>query len=58
MCAGCNRRHNSDPEPYLNFMNERYGAEVVAELEGLRGSRRKVTDKELLVTLEGLRGAR
>jgi hypothetical protein len=58
MCAECNRRHNSDPEPYLNFMYERYGAEVVAELEALRGGRRKVTDEELHRTLERLRAAR
>jgi hypothetical protein len=58
MCADCNRSHNSDPKPYLNFMNEHYGAEAVAELEGLRGSRMKVTDEELLRTLERLRVAR
>ena len=47
MCAGCNRRHNSAPAPYLAFMLERYGAEVVAELDMLRGSLRKVSDEEL-----------
>lgn len=55
MCAGCNRRHNTDPEPYLKFMNEFYGPEVVAELDGLRSSRRKVTDEELLQVLERVR---
>jgi len=48
MCAACNRRHNSDPAPYLAFMLERYGAEVVAELDRLRASLRKVPDEELL----------
>ena len=56
MCAECNRRHNSDPEPYLRFMNERYGAEVVAELDAMRRDGRKVTDEDLLGTLDGLRG--
>jgi Bacteriophage Lambda NinG protein len=49
MCAACNRRHNSDPTAYLKFMTERYGAEVDAELGGLRSSMRKVTDGELRV---------
>src|SRR3712207_4957313 len=39
MCASCNRRHNGDPEPYLKFMTERYGAEAIAELEALRDDR-------------------
>ena len=47
MCAGCNRRHNSDPAPYLAFMLERYGAEVVEELGRLRSGLRKVSDEEL-----------
>ena len=47
MCAGCNRRHNCDPAPYLAFMLKRYGAEVVAELDMLRGSLRRVPDEEL-----------
>jgi Bacteriophage Lambda NinG protein len=55
MCAGCNRRHNSDPAEYLRFMNERYGVEVVAELDGLRSDTRKVTDEELAHVLERLR---
>ena len=58
MCSACNRRHNEDPGPYLRFMAERYGAEVVAELERLRDSRGKVTDEELLSVLEGLRAVR
>jgi hypothetical protein len=55
MCAGCNRRHNEDPEPYLLFMLERYGAGTVAELESLRDGTGKVTDEELWQTLERLR---
>ena len=55
MCAGCNRRHNTDPTEYLCFMNERYGPGVVAELERLWRSNRKVTDDELLRALEELR---
>src|SRR5215212_2558359 len=55
MCAGCNRRHNEDPGPYLRFMLERYGAGVVAELEGLRDGRGKVTDEELREALGQLR---
>ena len=55
MCAACNRRHNADPGPYLRFMLERYGEEGVAELNGLRGSSRKIDDEELLLALERLR---
>jgi hypothetical protein len=47
MCAACNRRHNCDPAPYLAFMLESSGAEVVAVLDKLRGSLRKVPDEEL-----------
>ena len=47
MCAGCNRRHNTDPSPYLAYMLERYGPEAVAELDRLKTSLRKVSDEEL-----------
>ena len=56
MCAGCNRRHNVDPEPYLTYMLGRYGPEVVAELGGLRTNLRKVADGELWRLLGELRG--
>ena len=46
MCADCNRRHNSDPSPYLRFMNERHGPDVVEELQEVMAQRRKVTDEE------------
>jgi hypothetical protein len=52
MCPECNRRHNSDRTPYLDFMLGRYGAAVVNELEGLRMSLRKVINEELLRLLE------
>ena len=55
MCAGCNRRHNSAPEPYLAFMLERYGAEVVAELDMLRRSLRTVPGENLWLLLRGRR---
>ena len=55
MCAECNRRHNSDPEPYLRFMNERHGEGAVAELDRLRRDGRKVSDEELLQTLGWLK---
>ena len=51
MCAGCNRRHNADPSPYLSYMLERYGPEAVAELGALRHSPSKVTDEELRLLL-------
>lgn len=54
----CNRRHNYDPSAYLSFITERYGAGVVAELEELKASTRKVTDEELRQTLERLRAIR
>ena len=53
MCAGCNRRHNTDPSAYLAYMLERYGPEVVAELDRLKTSLRKVSDEELLEMLGG-----
>jgi hypothetical protein len=46
-CAGCNRRHNRDRRPYERYMLKRYGAGVVAELDGLRMGLGKVTDEEL-----------
>jgi hypothetical protein len=52
MCPECNRRHNSDRTPYLDFMLVCYGAETIAELDWLRASLRKVTDEELLRLLE------
>jgi hypothetical protein len=58
MCSGCNRRHNSDPAPYLAFMLERYGAEVVAELDRLRADLRKVSDEELRQLLAKYKKAR
>lgn len=47
MCAACNRRHNRDRRPYERYMRKRYGAGVVAELDGLRMGLGKVTDEEL-----------
>ena len=55
MCVDCNRRHNSDPAAYLDFMNSRYGPEAVAELDELRTSMSKVTDEELVLTLGRLK---
>jgi 5-methylcytosine-specific restriction endonuclease McrA len=55
MCSSCNRRHNEDPADYLRFMNERYGPEVVAELDGMRAETRKAGDEELVETLERLK---
>ena len=55
MCARCNRRHNSDSSPYLAYVLERYGPEVVAELDQLRGSLQKVSDEELWRWLGELR---
>lgn len=52
--APCTRRHNEDPSEYLRLMNERYGPDVVAELDWLRGNGRKVTDEELFRALERL----
>lgn len=58
MCGGCNRRHNSDPEPYLRFMNERHGEGAVAELDRLRRDSRKVSDEEMVQALKRLRAVR
>ena len=51
MCGRCNKRHNFDPFPYMNFMQEKYGPEAVEGLNALRDNRRKVTDDELRETL-------
>ncbi len=51
MCGTCNRRHNHDPFPYMEFMQEKYGPDVVAELHELRMRRHKVTDEELMQNL-------
>ena len=52
MCGVCNRRHNSTPFPYLRFMLEAHGPEVVVELHELRMSLVKVTDDELRQMLD------
>jgi hypothetical protein len=57
MCGRCNKRHNYDPFPYLNFMQEHYGPDVVAELHALRMSLQKVTDDELRGLLEKYRAS-
>jgi hypothetical protein len=51
MCSFCNRRHNSDPFPYVSFMQSKYGPEAVEGLHELRMRRVKVTDDELRKTL-------
>jgi hypothetical protein len=56
MCGRCNIRHNSNPFPYLNFMHEHYGHEVVEELHALRMSLQKMTDEHLRELLEGFQG--
>jgi hypothetical protein len=55
MYAGCNRRHNEDPGPYLRLMRERYGEGLVEGLKGLKESMGKVTDEDLLRALDRLR---
>ncbi|MDQ3820102.1 MAG: recombination protein NinG [Acidobacteriota bacterium] len=47
MCTGCNKRHNYDPFPYMEYMQEHYGPEVVGELHELRMSLEKVPDEDL-----------
>lgn len=51
MCGRCNIGHNSNPLPYLNFMQGHYGHEVAEELHALRMSLQKVTDDELRAML-------
>jgi hypothetical protein len=58
MCAGCNRRHNTDPSPYLAFLLERYGAEAVEELGRLRAGMGKVSEEDLLRLLREYEGSR
>jgi hypothetical protein len=55
MCGRCNKRHNYDPFPYLNFMHEHYGPDVVAELHSMRMSLQKVKDDDLRALLEKYR---
>ena len=47
MCAGCNRLHNRNRKPYEMYMLKRYGAAMIAELDGLRMGLGKVADDEL-----------
>ena len=58
MCADCNKRHNYDPSPYLNFMQEHYGSQVIAELHSLRVRSEKISDEELRETLERFKATR
>lgn len=39
--------HNSDPFPYVTFMQQHYRSDVVSELHELRMARSKVTNEEL-----------
>jgi hypothetical protein len=55
MCGTCNKRHNHNPFPYLNFMHKKYGPDVVVELHELRMLIRKVTDEELVQLLNQYR---
>jgi hypothetical protein len=55
MCAACNRRHNHDRAPYTRFMEERYGAEVMVELDELRAGAEKASEEELRRLLERYR---
>lgn len=48
MCAGCNRRHNRDRQPYERYMRKTYGPAAVAELDKLRMCLEKFTDEELI----------
>jgi hypothetical protein len=52
MCVNYNRRHNSDPTLYLRFINECYGADVVAVLAETKSRLDKATDEELRRTYE------
>ncbi|MBA3766091.1 MAG: recombination protein NinG [Acidobacteria bacterium] len=51
MCGPCNRRHNADPFPYMCYMQEHYGHDVVAELHALMMSMEKVTDEQFRALL-------
>ena len=55
MCGRCNLRHNHDPFPYMNYMQEHYGPDVLTELHALRMSLDKVNEDELRVMLEDYR---
>jgi Bacteriophage Lambda NinG protein len=57
MCSACNIRHNSDPFPYMAYMQEHYGPDAVLELHELRMSRAKVADEELARLLESYKRA-
>jgi hypothetical protein len=52
MCSGCNRRHNRDRQPHEKYMRKSYGASAAAELDSLRMSLEKVTDKKLKEMLQ------
>jgi hypothetical protein len=52
MCRNCNLRHNSDPFPYVRFMQEHYGEDAISQLHELRMAPCKITDADLARTLE------
>lgn len=52
-CIRCNRRHNRDQMPYLNFMLKRYDGDVLSELHTLRmDAKFKWTDEQLREKLD------
>jgi len=46
-CRSCNWKHNDNPMPYTYYMINKYGREVLLELENLYKEHRKITVPEL-----------
>lgn len=46
-CASCNRIHEKDPEPYRQFMVDKYGDEVIQTLSQLAHSGQKLSHSDL-----------
>lgn len=46
-CARCNKMHEYDPEPYRQFMAEKYGEEIIQELAQKAHSGNKLSRDDL-----------
>jgi len=52
--AGCNLRHNFDPEPYSSFLIKKYSKGILEEFSELKNQYSKVTTVQLRGILEEL----
>jgi hypothetical protein len=55
LCKSCNRRHESDPQPYRDYMFSKLGEQVFAQLEWRAHSQTKMGYIEVFNLREEMR---